>query len=61
MRIYSMMDENDNENPFLHAQDRNRGLQTKMGGKLAEEYEIYKTTAEQLGWNVKTFDEWLGL
>lgn len=56
-----MMDKNDNENPFLHAKDRNRGLQTKMRGTLAEEYEVYKSTAEELGWRVKTFDEWLGM
>lgn len=28
-------------------------------GRLANEYEIYKTNAESLGWYVKTFDEWL--
>lgn len=55
------MDRDNDKNPFLHAQDRNRDLQTKMRGKLAEEYEIYKTTAEQLGRHVKTFDEWLGM
>ncbi len=61
MRIYSTMDRDNDKNPFLHAQDRNRDLQTKMRGKLAEEYEIYRTTAEQLGRHVKTFDEWLGM
>lgn len=26
---------------------------------LQDEYNIYKTAAEENGWEVKTFDEWL--
>lgn len=33
--------------------------QTQRRGSLAEAYEIYKSQAEQLGWQVKSFDEWL--
>lgn len=33
--------------------------QTQPRGQLADEYEIYKTCAEQMGWEVKSFDEWL--
>lgn len=28
-------------------------------GSLKDRYEIYKTMAEQLGWYVKTYEEWL--
>lgn len=34
--------------------------QTRMGGTLEDEYEIYVANAEDLGWDVKAFDEWLG-
>jgi hypothetical protein len=33
--------------------------QTQQRGQLADEYEIYKAQAEQMGWQVKSFDEWL--
>ena len=32
---------------------------TKTRGTLEDEYEIYREQAEELGWDVKTFDEWL--
>jgi len=34
-------------------------LQHPVRGRLEQEYEIYVAAAEDLGWNVKTFDEWL--
>ncbi len=33
--------------------------QAQQRGQLADEYEIYKSQAEQMGWQVKSFDEWL--
>lgn len=33
--------------------------QTKARGDNDSEYQIYKTNAEQLGWVVKTYEEWL--
>jgi hypothetical protein len=35
-------------------------IRTRLRGTLEQEYEIYKANAESLGWDVKTFDEWLG-
>ncbi len=37
----------------------NDNHQTQQRGQLADEYEIYKSQAEQMGWQVKSFDEWL--
>ena len=34
-------------------------LQHPVRGRREQEYEIYVAAAEDLGWNVKTFDEWL--
>ena len=34
-------------------------LQHPVRGRMEQEYEIYVAAAEDLGWNVKTFDEWL--
>jgi hypothetical protein len=31
----------------------------KMFGRLEDEYEIYVENARSLGWEVRTFDEWL--
>jgi hypothetical protein len=31
----------------------------KMLGHLEDEYEIYAKAAKDLGWEVKTIDEWL--
>jgi len=28
-------------------------------GSLDDRYQIYKTCAKDLGWNVKTYDQWL--
>ena len=33
--------------------------QTQARGSNWDEYEIYRTNAEQLGWKIKTFEEWL--
>lgn len=34
-------------------------LQHPVRGRMEQEYEIYVAAAEDLGWDVKTFDEWL--
>ncbi len=34
-------------------------IQTKVRGTHEQEYEIYVENARALGWNVKTFDEWM--
>ena len=34
-------------------------LQHPVRGRMEQEYEIYVATAKDLGWDVKTFDEWL--
>jgi len=34
--------------------------QTKLRGTHSAEYEIYVACAESLGWEVKTFEEWMG-
>lgn len=34
-------------------------LQHPVRGRMEQEYNIYVAAAEDLGWNVKTFDEWL--
>lgn len=33
--------------------------ETKARGTLEDEYDIYKSCAEDLGWDVKTYEEWL--
>jgi len=33
--------------------------QTKLRGTHSQEYEIYVTNAESLGWCVKTYEEWM--
>ena len=33
--------------------------QTKTRGTNDQEYQIYVACAEDLGWDVKTYDEWL--
>ncbi|MEB0029169.1 hypothetical protein QN372_00250 [Undibacterium sp. RTI2.1] len=37
----------------------NANWQTQARGSNDAEYQIYKTAAEQLGWVVKTYEEWL--
>ncbi|GAC1605831.1 MAG: hypothetical protein NVS3B3_04470 [Aquirhabdus sp.] len=37
----------------------NANWQTQARGSNDAEYQIYKTAAEQLGWAVKTYEEWL--
>lgn len=32
---------------------------TQHRGKLQDEYDIYVSNAKSLGWNIKSFDEWL--
>jgi len=32
---------------------------SKMFGKLKDEYAIYEVNAKNLGWQIKSFDEWL--
>lgn len=34
-------------------------LQHPVRGRMEQEYNIYVAAAEDLGWDVKTFDEWL--
>lgn len=34
-------------------------LQHPVRGRMEQEYEIYVAAAKDLGWDVKTFDEWL--
>lgn len=33
---------------------------TKCRGDNDSEYQIYLTCAEELGWKLKTYEEWLG-
>ncbi len=33
--------------------------QTKVRGSNTQEYEIYRANAEDLGWRVKSYEEWL--
>ena len=37
----------------------NANWQTKQRGDNDSEYQIYVAAAEALGWNVKSYDEWL--
>jgi hypothetical protein len=46
----------EDENPRLIPSDN---WQTKQRGSNEQEYEIYQSAAESLGWPVKTYDEWL--
>ena len=32
---------------------------SRMFGKLKDEYAIYEVNAKNLGWRIKSFDEWL--
>ena len=32
---------------------------SRMFGKLKDEYAIYEVNAKDLGWQIKSFDEWL--
>lgn len=34
-------------------------IQTKLRGDDCSEYAIYVDCAKSLGWNIKTYDEWL--
>ena len=44
------------DNPTLNP---SANWQTQYRGSNDAEYQIYKTAAEDLGWQVKTYDEWL--
>lgn len=37
----------------------NADWQTQQRGSNDQEYQIYMANAEALGWQVKTYDEWL--
>lgn len=37
----------------------NENWQTQQRGTDDQEYQIYKANAEDLGWPVKSYDEWL--
>lgn len=37
----------------------NENWQTPVRGTNSQEYEIYVTSAESMGWVVKSYDEWL--
>lgn len=39
--------------------DFQQPIQTRLRGTNEQEYEIYAENARQLGWQVKTFDEWM--
>jgi hypothetical protein len=47
---------NDSTNEPLQTSD---DWQTKARGTNQQEYEIYVANAESLGWDVKSYDEWL--
>ena len=37
-----------------------KGCQTKLRGDNNQEFQIFKACAEDLGWTIPTFEEWLG-
>ncbi|MEO2054720.1 MAG: hypothetical protein ABGX83_05415 [Nitrospira sp.] len=39
---------------------REEDCQTKYRGTNDDEYQIYVASAEALGWDVKSYDDWLG-
>ena len=43
----------------LDNDDLSECLETTIRGTSEQEYEIYRSAAEDLGWTVKTFDQWL--
>lgn len=47
---------NDMDDPHLIP---NADWQTQQRGSNDQEYQIYVANAEALGWQVKTYDEWL--
>ena len=38
---------------------QNEFWQTQARGTNDQEYQIYLAAAESLGWNIKTYEEWL--
>lgn len=50
-------DYNDEEDEVMY--DDPELAQKHAGGTLEERYEVYRSQAESLGWDVMTFDEWL--
>lgn len=40
-------------------QNRKLPAATQHQGTLRDRYEIYRANAESLGWDVKTFDDWM--
>jgi hypothetical protein len=49
----------DNQIPTRNDLENQLMLQHPVRGRMEQEYEIYVAAAEDLGWDVKTFDEWL--
>ena len=39
--------------------DINENQKTKLDGTLDDRYQVYLVIAEQLGWTIKSYDEWL--
>jgi hypothetical protein len=39
--------------------DINENYQTKSDGTLDDKYQVYLVIAKQLGWIIKSYDEWL--
>lgn len=49
----------DNQIPTRNDLENQLMLRHPVRGRMEQEYEIYVAAAEDLGWDVKTFDEWL--
>ena len=58
---YAIKDEYGNPVELIVNQDKTLSgvWQTQTRGTNDQEYEIYKAQAESLGWEVKTYQEWL--
>jgi hypothetical protein len=39
--------------------DIKKDFKTKLDGTLDDRYQVYLVIAEQLGWVIKSYDEWL--
>ena len=48
------------QNQLRESLEYSQDWQTKARGTNSQEYEIYKSCAEDLGWQVKTYEEWIG-
>jgi hypothetical protein len=56
IRVARFVWSNDMDDPRLIP---NADWQTQQRGSNDQEYQIYVANAEALGWQVKTYDEWL--